>query len=439
MARPPPPHSRSTTCPAASHVDGGRGTRAIERAVLAHPGLVRAARGAMVVLYLVLLVGPAVLPASAADAAVVARFAKLSQFVFWGVWWPFVVLSTLLFGRAWCGLLCPEGTLTELASTRGAHRPVPSWMRWGGIPLLSFLGVTIVGQLLEVDENPLSQLVVLGGSTLMAVAVGLVYGRKTRVWCRFLCPVSMLFGVFSRLGALHFGVDKKRVAEAAHAPPGPDKQRCPVLIHLPTLSTNRDCIMCFGCAGWRDAIHLRLRRPGEEILRMHDAQPMLWEVLFLFGGAVGLPLGVFLGEKLDLHGPVLAIVLLTATAAGVLVLAGSTAFTVHVSRGAAGAPPSFRERFTMSGYALTPISLFSLFLGLSQSTFEELSRWGLSSAVGTALRLALLFGGAGWSLLLLGRLLQLQRGSERGLLPAALPLATGILVVLGAWLGVLVG
>ena len=48
----------------------------------------------------------------------------------------------------------------------------------------------------------------------------------------------------------------------------------------------------FRCAGWRDSIHLGLRRPGEELLHINTAEPLFWEIIFLFG-AIGLPVGVF--------------------------------------------------------------------------------------------------------------------------------------------------
>src|SRR6266498_3105336 len=64
----------------------------------------------VVVFYALLVMVPAWLPLPPAGATIVTNLTLLAQFAFWGIWWPFVIASTMLVGRAWCGLLCPEGT-----------------------------------------------------------------------------------------------------------------------------------------------------------------------------------------------------------------------------------------------------------------------------------------------------------------------------------------
>ena len=150
---------------------------------------------------------PAFLPLPADDARWFNSLAVLSQWLFWGLWWPFVILSMFVVGRAWCGLFCPEGTLTEAASRHGLGLAVPRWMKWGGWPFVAFALTTVFGQLVSVYQYPAATLLVLGGSTLAAIGVGLVYGRGKRVWCRHLCPVNGVFAVLSRVAPLHFRVD----------------------------------------------------------------------------------------------------------------------------------------------------------------------------------------------------------------------------------------
>jgi hypothetical protein len=35
----------------------------------------------------------------------------VAEAVFWGLWWPGVILSMMVFGQVWCGVLCPDGTI----------------------------------------------------------------------------------------------------------------------------------------------------------------------------------------------------------------------------------------------------------------------------------------------------------------------------------------
>ncbi|MCR4332775.1 MAG: 4Fe-4S binding protein, partial [Sulfuricaulis sp.] len=173
-----------------------------------HRSVIQAIQWTVVVVYFALVIIPAFLPLPPDSAHLYDNLTRLAQFAFWGIWWPFVMVSMMLMGRVWCGVFCPEGSLTELVSRRGMQYPIPRWIRWGGWPFVAFVMTTVFGQLLSVYEYPKATLLILGGSTLMALAVGFVYGRGARVWCRYLCPASGVFGLLARLAPLHFHVDR---------------------------------------------------------------------------------------------------------------------------------------------------------------------------------------------------------------------------------------
>ncbi|MFA7240967.1 MAG: 4Fe-4S binding protein [Sulfuricellaceae bacterium] len=254
-------------------------------------GLIIGVQWAVVVFYLALVTIPAFLPLPPADGRILENLTLFAQFLFWGVWWPFVIVSVMTVGRAWCGLFCPEGTLTEFASRFGLGRAVPRWIKWGGWPFVAFVITTTYGQLLSVYEYPKAVLLILGGSTLAALAVGLVYGKGTRVWCRHLCPVSGVFGLLARLAPLHFNVERERWNSA------PDSTRqavqCAPLIDIRRMTGAAQCHMCGRCSGSRDAVKLAARLPGREIadLLPSDARP--WEARLLVFGMMGVALGAF--------------------------------------------------------------------------------------------------------------------------------------------------
>jgi polyferredoxin len=408
----------------------------IERTLVQRPGVVSTTHWAMIIFYLALILLPPWLPAPPEHASPLSNFVSFSRFLIWCIWWPFVVLSMLGVGRAWCGLFCPEGALSAFASRHGTNRAIPDWMRWGGLPLVAFIGVTVLGQVFEVDERPIAQLAILGGSTVAAVLVGLVYSRRVWVWCRYLCPVSLLFGVFSRLGAMHFHVNHARLATwTAPSSGARATDPCPVQIHLPAMSTNRYCLMCFRCSGWRDAIHLDFRHPGKELLHINTAEPLFWEVIFLFGGAIGLPLGVFYGEILQWAGLRLVSLLLGGTLLTIAVLSLLTGISTYATRPHSLGRKDVRERFTCIGYLYTPLSLFSLFLGLSKPTVEYLESIGLPHVATDLIRLSVLTLGVAWSLYVGIRILRLQTG--RHVWSAFVPHVVGLAGILVAWMPIL--
>lgn len=244
----------------------------------------------VVVFYFALVLVPAFLPLPPQTAHLYDNLTLFAQFVFWGIWWPFVMVSMMLMGRVWCGVFCPEGALTEYVSRHGLGRAIPRWMRWGGWPFIAFASTTIYGQLVSVYEYPKAVLLILGGSTVMAVAVGFVYGRGKRVWCRHLCPANGVFRLLARLAPVHFHTDPEAWRGAPRGTPAVD---CAPLVDIRHLSSMAACHACGRCSGHRNAVKLASRSPNEEILSLKDTPASPWEAMLLVYGVLGIAMGAF--------------------------------------------------------------------------------------------------------------------------------------------------
>lgn len=142
-----------------------------------HRSWILALQWAVVLCYAFLVLVPVFLPIPENGAHLWNNLRLFAQFVFWGLWWPGVMIATVLLGRVWCGILCPEGALSEFASRFGRGKPVPAWLKWSGWPFVAFICTTLYGQLVSVYEYPQAALLILGGSTLAAIVLGLIYGH----------------------------------------------------------------------------------------------------------------------------------------------------------------------------------------------------------------------------------------------------------------------
>ncbi len=228
----------------------------------------------MFIVFIFLILIPPFLPMPSEDSTIRNNFTLFAKFIIWGVWFPLLLISVIFFGRLWCGLLCPQGALSEYAGRFGINRPIPKWMRWEGMPILSFIFVTTLAQLVGARDYAMPALEILGGTMLIAALAGFLYTSKRRAWCRHLCPIGPLLGIFSRLGAVSFernGGDGKGCV-------------CPTFINTQTKTASSNCIECFRCVSSDSAhsLHIKFRRPGIEVEDIKNREPNIWEVIFFF-------------------------------------------------------------------------------------------------------------------------------------------------------------
>ncbi len=396
--------------------------------------------------YLFLVAVPAFLPLPERTAHIWDDLTLFAQFVFWGIWWPFVLVSMMLMGRVWCGVLCPEGFATEQISRVGLGLPVPRWIKWGGWPFVAFLGTTVYGQLVSVYQYPKAVLLVLGGSTVAAIAVGLVYGREKRVWCRHLCPVNGVFGLLARLAPVHFRTD--RAAWEAHGRGHEAPINCAPLVDLRRMESAAGCHMCGRCSGHRDAIALAVRAPGSEVAGLRAQDANVWEVRLLVFGLIGTAIGAFqwtsspwfVGAKLAVaewliehdsftllgddapwwvltHYPQASDVFTWLDGLMILAYIGVTALVIGgwimawLRVAARIAVQAVTDR--QLAYALIPLGGVGVFLGLSALTVTLLLAEGIIIPHLLAIRGTLLVAASGWSLWLAARMLPAKLAPRR--------------------------
>ncbi len=426
---------------------------------------------AMLVLFVALIVLPPLLPAPASGAGILANFPRFAGFVIWGAWFPLVFLSVILAGRSWCGLLCPMGAASEWANRLGPKWPIPRWVRWPGTPLVSFILVTIWSQTAGARAHPLATAIVFGGIFSAALSLGFLFGRKKRAWCRHVCPIGLLLGVYSRLGALEFRPKRPQ--------PGGDlwteRTVCPTMIDLDRKTESRHCIACSRCVSpqAKGGLALRLRKPGEEVAAIREHHPNLSEVLFLFMGT-GAALGGFLWLVLPFYqnlrralgdwaighgwlwignpGPVFLMAnyplarevfrwidfllitgfMLGTTAIATIVMGIATGAQAWLS-GRLGGDRGFGERFIELGYQFLPVAMVSLLLGLGTKLFAALALFGESAVAIEVLKAALFAAGWLWSLGLGERQLARQGLTRRRRWFAMLPGVLASTLIGAAW------
>lgn len=235
--------------------------------------------------------------------------------LFWAWWWPIYLLLFPLVGRLWCAV-CPFMITGESLRKISMWiyprqlRPWPNkwlnkwgtWCVWGG-----FLIIYLWEKLWDLPHSAYLSACLLLVITAGAVIFSLIYER--RLWCRYLCPIGGMNGMFAKLSMIElrsseqvcgsqcstFACRKPTPATPvtfAEALPreGQASYGCP-LYSVPTqLSNNRDCVLCMECVKScpHRSVQLNLRIPGADLLENHQGFAAEVALMLLLLGGVFL-------------------------------------------------------------------------------------------------------------------------------------------------------
>jgi len=225
--------------------------------------------------------------------------------LFWAWWWPLVLLGFPLLGRLWCSF-CPFMVWGEIAqrTARALGWRAARWPRGnsdGWASPLQAAGFALI--LLWEEVWNLQDTAWLSSCLLLLITAGAVIGSlrfEKRFWCRYLCPVGGMNGLFAKLSILEIraqaGTCSGSCSSYACFKGGPADGEglasagCPLGTHPAHLSDNRNCVLCLTCAQAcpHRSVQLALRPPAADIQRNMDLPPGEPALLLVLAGDVCL-------------------------------------------------------------------------------------------------------------------------------------------------------
>jgi hypothetical protein len=198
------------------------------------------------------------------DAEGPLLYTNLATMGFWVVWFMALVLFLPVIGRLWC-TVCPAGWCNDVLARVGAKRTYPRALRNFVLMAGLLLALSLAAELFAFNRYPDYTAFLLLGVLVVAAAAGLLF--KDRVFCRYLCPIGGMAGLYGRMapweiGSRDSGICRRCETKACytgstrwhkiswagwHSIFPVRRPGCPAAIFPPEAARNDNCLMCTQC------------------------------------------------------------------------------------------------------------------------------------------------------------------------------------------------
>lgn len=167
----------------------------------------------------------------------------------WIVWWPGIIFTFILVGRFWC-VMCPFGALNEwTARWTKAQRMFPKPLRNLWLATFLFILLTWFDEQLGIIRSPLMTASLIVLLAALSIVTGLFYQRRS--FCRYLCPITGLQGLYSMLSPVEMRTkDKSRCLTECRQDCYRGNEHaagCPMFEFPMAMERNTFCNFCFEC------------------------------------------------------------------------------------------------------------------------------------------------------------------------------------------------
>lgn len=182
---------------------------------------------------------------------------NLVNLLVWGLWWPAIVWTAVLFGRVWCAI-CPLELVANITERIGRilgveQRILGKWLRCGAfiVGLYALVQMLVAGASLH--RIPAYTSLFLWGLLALAALTGFFF--KDRAFCRGFCPVGLLLSTYGRGAMLAVRSPSSDSCSACigkgctHSENRTrlDSRSCPSLLNPARLDSSADCLVCGQC------------------------------------------------------------------------------------------------------------------------------------------------------------------------------------------------
>ena len=197
---------------------------------------------------------------------------NLATMLIWVYWWSLVIFSFVFVGRIWC-MICPLGAVGEWVHRRigtlGKHWPKKLRNLWPAH--IFFITLTGVDMVIGIDIMPGFTGAFILSLIVMAVLFGVVFEHRT--FCRYVCPIGGMCGIYSMTSVVELRVKSHARCDSCTTKEcisGTDvSYGCPWFEYPGELDRNNYCTMCLECVRScpHDNIGLMVRPPGQDLWR----------------------------------------------------------------------------------------------------------------------------------------------------------------------------
>jgi len=305
----------------------------------------------------------------------------------WDIWHPLLAFTIILLGRLWC-FACPIGAVGDWTqSVFSLKKTYPEKYRNLWLAVILFLFIFAAERhLFMFTRNPPNTAFLLIFFTALAVVMGAVFEKRS--FCRYICPIGLVLGLFSMLSAIELRCKSKKTChdhEIKECVIGNEAGKaCPVGEFPQTMERNNHCIMCMECVKScsKENIRISPRLPGSDIIKSrktHLSEAYLVHgIIAIFLFVLGMEHRLFRNVVIDFvrstaprdsvtfldlywrnMWAVIIFAMITLGAAGLMYVSARTSFPGE----------SAKQKFTELSYAFIPLSL-SVYL--AENTFRLL-------------------------------------------------------------------